>query len=166
MQAWLQGQRVGNNVLTAAEKAAQEFQTIEGIGESTAMALALTEALGGRQLTSLAALHSWAGTEANCRALQQFLLYRQVKPHPLSVVTDVLGAEPNRTHTFPGCTLITLAENVIACCGTVRRYRLQQDGGRRGRRGLYPRFCTPSVARLQTPSAFLLPQVNAGAAVC
>lgn len=106
--------------MTEAEKAAQEFQTIEGIGESTAMALALTEALAGRQLTSLAALRSWAGSELNCRALQQFLLHRQVTPHPLNFGTNAIGTELSRTRTFPICTLVILAETVHSMLAVVQ----------------------------------------------
>lgn len=56
---------------SAEEKAAREFQGVEGIGEATAMALAYTKALGGAQHASLASLQDWvrqSGGQCSCSA--------------------------------------------------------------------------------------------------
>ena len=50
---------------------------MEGIGEATALALALTESLGGRRHDSLASLRAWAQTGDHSAQLEAYLLYRR-----------------------------------------------------------------------------------------
>lgn len=50
---------------------------MEGIGEATALALALTESLGGRRHDSLASLRAWAQTGVHSAQLEAYLLYRR-----------------------------------------------------------------------------------------
>lgn len=47
-----------------------------GVGEATAMALALTNALGGRRHEGLASLRAWARAGEHAAQLQAFLLHR------------------------------------------------------------------------------------------
>ena len=47
-----------------------------GVGEATAMALALTRALGGRRHEGLATLRAWARAGEHAALLQAFLLHR------------------------------------------------------------------------------------------
>ena len=74
----LQGQSIENREPTAAERAAKEFTSVEGIGEATAMVLASTCALGGAPHASLTSLTEWASQQDNWRCLQEFLLHRCV----------------------------------------------------------------------------------------
>jgi hypothetical protein len=76
--AAIAGERLRSD-LGPREKAAAEFETVEGIGEKVAQTLALTMKLGGRQHESLESLKSWcqSGGEQegdNARTLALFLL--------------------------------------------------------------------------------------------
>lgn len=67
------------------EKAAAEFETVEGIGEKVAQALALTIELGGKQHESLESLKSWCQSGGmqegeNARTLALFLLESDEMP--------------------------------------------------------------------------------------
>lgn len=73
----MQGERLQNTAPTQEEQAAAEFMTVQGVGEGTAMALALTTALGQQQHTSLQCLKAWVQSSSdNAAALQTFLLTR------------------------------------------------------------------------------------------
>ena len=54
-----QGEKVEGAQQSAEERAAKEFCSLEGVGETTAMALAFTTQLGGSQHHSLASLRAW-----------------------------------------------------------------------------------------------------------
>ncbi|KAK9830044.1 hypothetical protein WJX72_009379 [[Myrmecia] bisecta] len=80
LEAATQGERLGNAELTSEERAAKEFMEVDGIGETTAMVLALTFALGGRQHTTLQSLKGWAKEGDNAISLQHFLLHSPEMP--------------------------------------------------------------------------------------
>lgn len=67
--------------LSSEELAAKEFMEIDGIGESVAMALALTCQLGGHRHHCLQSLRSWTLTSAeNANSLRNFLLTNEEIP--------------------------------------------------------------------------------------
>lgn len=60
---------------TPEEIAARDFREIEGIGETVAMALALTQALGGVRHASRASLSTWAAQDEGVM-LRKYLMSR------------------------------------------------------------------------------------------
>lgn len=73
-----------------AELAARQFMSIEGVGESTATALALTHTLGGSQHSDLASLRAWAKQDRGIQ-LAIFLLSRS-GPSMCSCIVDLPAA--------------------------------------------------------------------------
>lgn len=71
-----QGERAMAAEPSPEERCAAELAAVPGIGEETAMALALTRALGGRRHEGLASLRAWARAGEHAAQLQAFLLHR------------------------------------------------------------------------------------------
>lgn len=69
------GESVEPEELSTEEKAAKEFQKVQGIGDSVAMVLALTTTFGGMRHISLQSLQTWVrASKENADRMKNFLL--------------------------------------------------------------------------------------------
>jgi len=81
LAAALAGEVVEAEELSPDERAAKEIETLEGVGEKTAMILARTTGLGGQRHTGLASLKNWvAESDVNAATLLNFLLTSEEIP--------------------------------------------------------------------------------------
>ena len=81
LAAALIGETVQAEELTPEEISAKEFAALDGIGETTAMVLARTEALGGCRHSGVASLRAWVSeNEENSAILLKFLLTSEEMP--------------------------------------------------------------------------------------
>ena len=82
LEAAMEGSKAWNEILSPEERAAKEFMEIEGIGETTAMVLACTTALGGSKHKNRTDLAKWASIDQG-EKLKHFLLHSTELPTSL-----------------------------------------------------------------------------------
>jgi hypothetical protein len=81
LAAALAGEVVEAEELSPDERAAKEIETLEGVGEKTAMILARTTALGGQRHSGLASIQKWVvESDENAATMLNFLLSSEEIP--------------------------------------------------------------------------------------